>query len=1002
MTEYVEMVQMRQDIPDNVTQNTHQQVKTRILERMEEWTEMFSKDPDLGIMEQAYMRLKSQNPSLQPPSKPFKQQITDADRRKEEEELQMALALSVKEKPADPPGRKQAQPTGSAAGASTSQQSAPNGPIPSGGTTAATVSRVRALFDFVPSEPGELQFRKGDIIAVLESVYKDWWKGSLRGQTGIFPLNYVEKLQDPTEEEMTRDAQTESEVFAEIKNVERLLALLSTSEAAGPRGADPRDNEEITTLYNQTISIRPKLIELIGKYSQKKDDFTQLNEKFIKARRDYEALLEQSMSQMAQPQQLPYGRPPPPQQYNQGYPPQAQPQPNSGYSMPPTRQDSDPYSYPPHQQAPPQQPNYASQQQQQSYPPPQSNGPAPFYFNPPGANNPPSQHSPPPPHPAVPAPLNPHHAPTSSYSPPPSHAPYPQSAYPHDRTSVASAQELAANPTGGYEPVGNNPYSLSQSTSGQAPPQPAYAPPSVPSQAESGYSSPQPGPTGYGPPAHSSHPGYGGSQHDAQPTTTYQAYMPPAGSTGHGDAELNEPQDALTCAKGVAISASVDLPPCIPMNATEIGLVNSIFTIGGLIGALFAGYAATVLGRLRAMQFNDIPFILGPIISALAPSVAVLAAGRFLSGLGAGAAVVIVPLYISEIAPPAMKGFFGAFTQIMTNVGIFSTQLIGLFLSRGQLWRIILAVGGCFGFIQLFSLLFSVESPKWSFEHSGPSHAKAVLTRIRGSTYDVAAEVDAWHMDSAENRQDEQTALLNDDEHERSDHNTSHKHKVVEKGTVGFLQVAIHPRYNRAVLAVTVVMVAQQFCGINSIVIYGVTLLSDLLSASSGLLNVFVAIINLIVTLLCAPLIDKLGRKACLLASMAGMGSSSLLLAIAIIKSLPALSVISVLTFVGSFGLGLGPVPFILSSELVGPEALGATQSWALAANWTATFVVTFFFPKLNQALGKGRVYFLFAALAGAFAVLTAWLVPETKGKRDADEVWGRKTNQQMNQEDAE
>ena len=134
------------------------------------------------------------------------------------------------------------------------------------GTTAATVSRVRALFDFQPSEPGELQFRKGDVIAVLESVYKDWWKGSLRGQTGIFPLNYVEKLQDPTPEELQREAQTEAEVFGQIKTVEKLLALLSTT--AGDMSA--RDNEEITDLYQSTLAIRPKLIELIGKYTQKK------------------------------------------------------------------------------------------------------------------------------------------------------------------------------------------------------------------------------------------------------------------------------------------------------------------------------------------------------------------------------------------------------------------------------------------------------------------------------------------------------------------------------------------------------------------------------------------------------------------------------------------------------------------------------------------------------------------------------------------------------------
>ncbi|MCJ1441910.1 MAG: ESCRT-0 subunit protein hse1 [Stictis urceolatum] len=295
---------------------THQQVKAKILERMAEWTEMFAKDPDLGIMEGAYMKLKTQNPNLQPPSKPVKREITDIDRRKEEEELQMALELSVKsqQQPQGPGG--QSQSSAGPSTAATNQQPAQPQAVPSG-TTAATVSRVRALFDFQPSEPGELQFKKGDIIAVLESVYKDWWKGSLRGQTGIFPLNYVEKLSDPTIEELQREAQMEAEVFGEIKNVEKLLTLLSTSSS----DTNVKDNEEITTLYHSTLAIRPKLIELIGKYSQRKDDFTQLNEKFIKARRDYEALLEASMSQPPAGQ---YARPGG-YGYGGGYPPQGPP-----------------------------------------------------------------------------------------------------------------------------------------------------------------------------------------------------------------------------------------------------------------------------------------------------------------------------------------------------------------------------------------------------------------------------------------------------------------------------------------------------------------------------------------------------------------------------------------------------------------------------------------------------------------------------------------------------
>lgn len=212
------------------------------------------------------------DPNLQPPSKPGKREITDSDRQKEEEELQMALALSIREKATIAPAP---QPEASSSAAPVNQNQTPaatSQAVPSG-TSAATVSRVRALFDFQPSEPGELQFRKGDVIAVLESVYKDWWKGSLRGQTGIFPLNYVEKLPDPTVEELQREAQMEADVFGQIKNVEKLLTLLSTRSSE----LNVQDNEEITALYHSTLAIRPKLIELIGKYSQKKGKISTLH-----------------------------------------------------------------------------------------------------------------------------------------------------------------------------------------------------------------------------------------------------------------------------------------------------------------------------------------------------------------------------------------------------------------------------------------------------------------------------------------------------------------------------------------------------------------------------------------------------------------------------------------------------------------------------------------------------------------------------------------------------
>lgn len=173
-------------------------------------------------------------------------------------------------------------------------------------------------------------------------------------------------------------------------------------------------------------------------------------------------------------------------------------------------------------------------------------------------------------------------------------------------------------------------------------------------------------------------------------------------------------------------------------------MVGSMYTLGGLIGALSAGPVASRYGRLRTMQLTTIFFAIGPVFEALSPSIAVMAFGRLLSGVGAGAAVVIVPLYISEISPPAQKGFFGAFTQIMCNVGILFTQVLGYFLSHDSHWRIILAVGGLVGIAQALGLLLSVESPKYLANQGNITLARRTLRKIRGEEADIDGEIADW------------------------------------------------------------------------------------------------------------------------------------------------------------------------------------------------------------------------------------------------------------------
>ncbi|KAI1609965.1 MFS transporter, SP family, solute carrier family 2, member 2 [Exophiala viscosa] len=472
--------------------------------------------------------------------------------------------------------------------------------------------------------------------------------------------------------------------------------------------------------------------------------------------------------------------------------------------------------------------------------------------------------------------------------------------------------------------------------------------------------------------------------HELTPYFIYLLFVATLGPLlfGYHLAELNAPQDVITCTKrSTDISTFTSLPQCIPMNSTQIGLVSSIFTLGGLVGALFSGFLAAKYGRLLVMRVNTLLLAVGPIVEALAPNLGLLAVGRLVSGIGAGVSVVVVPIYISEIAPPKERGFFGAFTQIMTNMGIFITQLLGYFLSHGQMWRVILAVAGAIGVLQLLGLLFSVDSPTWQADHGDAREAKANLKRIRGHKADISEEVAVWRVHDDGNVDEEQTPLVDEDQ-------TAVQR--VKQEAVGIISVLRDSTHNRAILAVVLVMMAQQLCGINSIIMYGVSLLADLLASNSALLNILVSILNVVATTAFAPLADILGRKICILASIAGMGVSSIMLAVGIRSSIPVLSAISVLLFVASFAFGLGPVPFILANELVGPEAVGATQSWALAANWISTFVVAQFFPMVNEQLGKGVVYFIFAGVAAVFWVIVFWYVPETMGKRDADEVWGR------------
>lgn len=308
--------------------NTHSTVKKRCSALVKEWAGEFD-DQSLGLMKETYESLKSQDAvaedetPAEPPREPTSEQL-----RAEDEELRRALELSIQ----DQGGRnawpsyntEQAETSGSSAPAAasssssayqpTSQSLAPaqqqqqqqhdanhtNGtsssahaqPL-SAATPPAVASRVRALYDFSPTEPGELAFSRGEVIRVLDSVYEHWWRGEVRGEAGIFPVNYVEVLPDPTPDELQREAQMEARIFSQAADIDRLLSKLRSLDPARDNLAD---DDELQELYQKSLAMRPKIVKLIDRYSNKITELKAMNDKFVHARGSFDEMMEQSLS----------------------------------------------------------------------------------------------------------------------------------------------------------------------------------------------------------------------------------------------------------------------------------------------------------------------------------------------------------------------------------------------------------------------------------------------------------------------------------------------------------------------------------------------------------------------------------------------------------------------------------------------------------------------------------------------------------------------------------
>lgn len=385
-------------------------------------------------------------------------------------------------------------------------------------------------------------------------------------------------------------------------------------------------------------------------------------------------------------------------------------------------------------------------------------------------------------------------------------------------------------------------------------------------------------------------------------------------------------------------------------------VVVSSVLLGSLAGAAVGGMLADRFGRRKLLIVTAIVFGLGAIAAALAPGTGWLVAARLVGGTAIGVASFVAPLYISEIAPVDIRGKLVSINQVALTSGIVISYLIDYAFAGSQAWRWMFAIAAIPAAAFGIGLMFIPDSPRWLAGRGHLDQARAVLKRIRS-----ADKVDAELKDIQQS-------------------------VAQQKGTWSEL---LSPLLRSAMIVGVGLAIAQQITGINTVIYYAPTIFKFAGFSSSSvaiLASVGVGVVNVIFTLLAMQLIDRAGRRPLLLVSLAGMALSLIVLGLAF--SLPQLSgsrgwiaVVSLMAYVGSFAVGLGPVFWLMLSEIYPLRIRGRAMSVGTAANWSANLIVAVSFLTLTGLMGKAATFWLYAAVSIGAWLFAFFLVPETKGK---------------------
>ncbi|XP_032680221.1 facilitated trehalose transporter Tret1-like [Odontomachus brunneus] len=386
--------------------------------------------------------------------------------------------------------------------------------------------------------------------------------------------------------------------------------------------------------------------------------------------------------------------------------------------------------------------------------------------------------------------------------------------------------------------------------------------------------------------------------------------------------------------------------------------VGSLLALGAIAGALPSGPMADKLGRKKSLLLLSAPFLLSWAIIILASRLWLIMAARFLIGIGVGAACVLMPIYVSEIAETSARGTLCALFQVFLTVGILLAFILGSVMNYTE-FAIVCAL---VELIFLASFVWMPESPVWLVNVKRESEAKSALAILRGNIYDPSEEL-------AEMRRAMEAM-------------TSKNSSVFD--------LIRSPATRRAMLATLGCMFFQQMSGINAVIFYTTTIFEE--SGSSipaDVASIIVALVQTVMSAVAAVIVDRAGRKPLLILSSGVMSVSLVALGLYFkikddggdISTLGWLPLTSLTLYMIVFSVGMGPIPWMLMGELFTAETKAIASGLAVMLNWFLVFLVTKTYPALNQELGADATFWMFAVIMAIAVAFTYFFIPETKGK---------------------